>query len=89
MRKLSKTGETLEDYNYQNEEIAGLILNEIADLQFKGMSVSPFITNFRIVRYRMSLLMGFMGFIGFIQEKRAKYFIIYGISTYIYFTLYL
>ena len=48
MRKLSKTGETLEDYNYQNEGIADIILNEIADLQFKGMSVSPFITNFKM-----------------------------------------
>ena len=59
---LSKTGETLEDYNYQNERIADIILNEIADLQFKGMSVSPFITNFRNVQYWMSLIMGFYSF---------------------------
>ena len=59
MMKLSKTGQTLEDYNYQNEGIADIILNEIADVQFKGMSVSPFIINFGNVRYRMSLIMGF------------------------------
>ena len=60
--KLSKTGRTLEDYNYQNEGIADIILNEIADLQFKGMSVSPFITRFRNFRYRMSLIMGLISF---------------------------
>ena len=68
MIKLSETGRTLEDYNYQNEGIADIILNEIADLQFKGMSVSPFIINFRNFRYRMSLIMGFIAF----SQKREK-----------------
>ena len=54
--KLSKTGRSLEDYNYQNEGIADIILNEIADLQFKGMSVSPFYNQFlKNVQYRTSL----------------------------------
>ena len=40
MTKLSAVGKTLEDYNYENEMIADIILNEIADVQFMGMSVS-------------------------------------------------
>jgi hypothetical protein len=40
MTKLSAVGRTLEDYNYENENIANIILNEIADVQFMGMSVS-------------------------------------------------
>ena len=39
MTKLSAVGKTLEDYNYENENIANIILNEIADVQFMGMSV--------------------------------------------------
>ena len=81
MMKLSNTGQTLEDYNYQNEGIADIILNEIADLQFKGMSVSPFIINFRNVRYRMSLIMGF-----YLLAKKTEYFIIYGFSIHVDFS---
>ena len=62
MMKLKMKGQTLEEYNYENEGIANIILNEIADLQFKGMSVSPFITRFRNFRYRMSLIMGLISF---------------------------
>ena len=80
MIKLSETGRTLEDYNYQNEGIADIILNEIADLQFKGMSVSPFIINFRNFRYRMSLI---MGFIAFSQKIEKGYFIIYGFPIHV------
>jgi len=39
MTKLADVGKTLEDYNYENENIANIILNEIADVQFMGMSV--------------------------------------------------
>lgn len=39
MTKLAAVGKTLEDYNYENENIANIILNEIADVQFMGMSV--------------------------------------------------
>ena len=40
MTKLAAVGKTLEDYNYENEDIADIILSEIADVQFMGMSVS-------------------------------------------------
>jgi len=40
MVKLAFVGKSLEDYNYENEMIADIILNEIADVQFTGMSVS-------------------------------------------------
>ena len=40
MTKLAAVGKTLEDYNYENQMIADIILNEIADVQFMGMSVS-------------------------------------------------
>ncbi len=46
MMKLAKTGETLEDYNYENKDIADQILNEIADLQFMGMSVRIYLFAF-------------------------------------------
>jgi len=32
-------GKSPEDYNYENEMIADIILNEIADVQFTGMPV--------------------------------------------------
>ena len=37
--KLEARGETLEDYNYENKNIAELILNEFGDLDFDGLSV--------------------------------------------------
>ena len=40
MAKLEADGTSLEDYNYENQAIAHIILNEIADVQFMGMSVS-------------------------------------------------
>ena len=81
MMKLKMKGQTLEEYNYENEGIANIILNEIADLQFKGMSVSPFITRFRNFRYRMSLIMGF-----YLLAKKTEYFIIYGFSIHVDFS---
>ncbi len=46
MIKLAFMGKTLEDYNYDNEMIADIILNEIADVQFTGMSVSNLLFKF-------------------------------------------
>lgn len=40
MTTLAANGTSLEDYNYENKNIADIILNEIADVQFMGMSVS-------------------------------------------------
>lgn len=40
MTKLAADGTSLEDYNYENKAIADIILNEIADVQFMGMSGS-------------------------------------------------
>ena len=39
MAKLAGLGASLEDYDYKNAAIADIILNEIAKLQFTGMSV--------------------------------------------------
>ena len=39
MERLEFRGESLEDYNYKNKQIADIILDEIAGLQFTGMSV--------------------------------------------------
>ena len=39
MERLEFRGESLEDYNYKNKQIADIILEEIAGLQFTGMSV--------------------------------------------------
>lgn len=40
MTKLATNGTSLDDYNYENKHIASIILDEIADVQFMGMSVS-------------------------------------------------
>ena len=39
MSRLQSQGTSLEEYNYENQEIADIILSEIADVQFMGMSV--------------------------------------------------
>ena len=39
--RLKSVGQTLDDYNYNNKEIADIILSEIADVNFVGMSVRP------------------------------------------------
>jgi hypothetical protein len=59
MTKLSAVGKTLEDYNYENEMIADIILNEIADVQFMGMSVSLFF-NGRISSIRKNFGLAFI-----------------------------
>ena len=38
--RLQAVSQSLDDYNYNNKEIADIILEEIADLKFMGMSVS-------------------------------------------------
>ena len=40
MDVLAKNGTSLEDYNYENIHIMAMILDEIAKVQFMGMSVS-------------------------------------------------
>ena len=40
MKKLAESGRSLEDYNYENHEIAEMILNDFGDVKFKGISVS-------------------------------------------------
>lgn len=39
MAKLAADGTSLEDYNYENEAIADIIIKEIGAVQFMGMSV--------------------------------------------------
>ena len=38
INRLEAVNQSLDDYNYNNKEIADIILNEIADVQFDGMS---------------------------------------------------
>lgn len=40
MKRLADVGQTLESYNYDNEEIGRIILEEIGDVKFEGISVS-------------------------------------------------
>ena len=40
MTELAMNGTSLEDYNYENIHIMAMILDEIAKVQFMGMSVS-------------------------------------------------
>ena len=40
MTTLIGQGTSLEEYNYENQAIADIILSEIADVHFMGMSVS-------------------------------------------------
>lgn len=37
--RLEAVSQSLDDYNYNNKDIADIILNEIADVNFVGMSV--------------------------------------------------
>ena len=47
MDVLAKNGTSLEDYNYENIHIMAMILDEIAKVQFMGMSVSCILTGLK------------------------------------------
>ena len=49
MEMLHKNGTSLEDYNYENIHIMDILRDQMADVDFMGMSVSSY------VKYEMSL----------------------------------
>lgn len=61
MAKLAKEGTSLEDYNYENQQIADIILNEIGDVQFMGMSVCHRIFGKSIYTLHVTYISGLCG----------------------------
>ncbi len=39
MHRLASMGQSLEDYNYENKEIGQIILDDLGDVRFVGISV--------------------------------------------------
>ena len=44
IQNLAARGQTIDDYNYENKEIGEIILEEIGDTKFDGISVSACLT---------------------------------------------